>query len=341
MANGLLSGNQNLCRLCLTDQNELYPIFGDNTADLVEKIYDCTRVEISKNNGMPALICQQCRAKIIVCHNFFENCQNGDQKYHRLFGTQSWKCERLSVDSDKSHDIKRAFTPNVPKKDVEKIAIPARNTLLDRLKNDEKLRRYSIDEERKFEIKHVVKKRLSDESQMANTSMELLAVKIEQSIKNEIDQKLEVDGRCKCPKCGLLVHNLRKHKQLHSAISKHVCGICNKTFTKRFLLKYHVNVHTGEKPYQCSECSQRFASPSTLYKHKLTHSGTASYIISEDQRFHCNVCNCVFKHRNLIHKHMRMKHRERKYPCEMCGKAYFTRDYLNKHMKTVHGSAIK
>lgn len=349
MFTGLLPEKQRLCRLCLTNQGAMFPIFGGEIPDLAEQIYDCTTVEVGSLgfwtlgtvydrtffflqvyniDGLPALICQQCRAKIVICNSFLRSCQKVD----RLFGPQFQQHEQ----------------PKVPARAVTNGAVvPVKSRVMDRLKNDDKLRRQSVNEDRKVDIKHVFKKRLSEESHVANTSMELLAVKIEQSIKNELDQQVEVDGRQKCSKCGLLVHNLRQHKQLHAKVGKHVCGICNKTFTKRFLLKYHAYSHTGEKPYECPECGQRFSSPTNLYRHKVKvqelqikivktklpnksfqqiHSGSGNYHRSEeDQRFHCNVCHCVFKHRKLIHKHMRLNHRERKFPCDTCGKAYFTR----------------
>uniref|UniRef100_A0A8D8PEW0 Zinc finger protein 333 n=3 Tax=Culex pipiens TaxID=7175 RepID=A0A8D8PEW0_CULPI len=323
MSNGLLSERKRLCRLCLTNQGEMFPIFGGEIPDLAEKIYDCTTVEVYNIDGLPALICQQCQANIVICNSFLRSCQKVD----RLFGPKF-----------RQHGL-----PKVPAKVVTNGAVvPAKSPVLDRLKNDDKLRRQSVNEDRKDDIKRVIKKRLSEESHVANTSMELLAVKIEQSIKNELDQQVEVDGRQKCSKCGLLVHNLRQHKQLHATVGKHVCGICNKTFPKRFLLKYHANSHTGEKPYECTECGQRFSSPTNLYRHKQIHSGSGTYHRSEeDQRFHCNVCHCVFKHRKLIQKHMRANHRERKFPCDTCGKAYFTREYLNKHLRLVHRSSDK
>uniref|UniRef100_A0A1Q3EWZ2 Putative c2h2-type zn-finger protein n=1 Tax=Culex tarsalis TaxID=7177 RepID=A0A1Q3EWZ2_CULTA len=345
MALKLLSGNRQLCRLCLTDQDELYPIFGGEVPDLAEQIYDCTRVEIINGDGMSALICQQCRAKIVVCQHFFGNCQKGDRKYRQLFGPQQRQQE--PEESKPTLVDVRKSQPEVPPMVVTNGAIPTKNAVLDRLKNgDQPRRRYSIDEVRKVDIKHVAKKRLSEESHVANTSMELLAMKIEQSIKKETEQKDEVDGKRECSKCGLLVHNLQQHKHKDKScnqpnptpVSKHVCGICNRTFSKRVLLKYHVNHHTGERPYKCQECDKSFANPTNLYRHKQIHT---EFIRSEDQRYHCNVCQCVFKHRKLICNHMRTNHRERKFPCETCGKAYFTKEYLHKHIKLVHRKAAK
>ncbi|KAL9697954.1 hypothetical protein quinque_001395 [Culex quinquefasciatus] len=166
---------------------------------------------------------------------------------------------------------KRLALPKVPTKSVVNGAVPAKHYLLQHLTNDDdparRRRRQSIDEDRKVKPKREVKGRLSEESHNSMASIELAAAKIEAALLAGIVPKTE-PGRQKCPKCGQLVLNLRKHMDLHSTIAKFLCEICDKAFTKRCNLKYHMNLHTGEKPYECGACGLRFACPSTLCTHR-------------------------------------------------------------------------
>lgn len=356
MANELQpSGRTRLCRLCLTDKDELYPIFGGAIPDLAEKIYDCTVVEINYIEGIPALICQLCRSKIVVCHQFVESCQRADRKFHRLYGPQFRQHKRFKQelnygienhrlnDSSSSSEPKKARVVDrigdngkqlaLPSKVPAQVAVnPVKPTVVRSLMNDDKVRRQSIVD---LKVETVIKRRLSEDSTPEETSIQLIAAKIEQSLKNESDEKLQ-PGRRKCPTCGLLVRNYQKHKKLHSTIRKHVCGICNKTFTKRCYLTYHANLHSGQNPFKCTECGQGFYSPIKLRDHQRTHNTPENHRREEDKKLQCNVCHQVFS-RDTLDKHMSSHQRERNYSCETCGTAYYTRTYLNKHKREVHG----
>ncbi|XP_001862466.2 zinc finger protein 181 [Culex quinquefasciatus] len=347
MVNGLTSGKQRLCRLCATAQFELCPIFGDGTPDLAEKIYDCTAIEISNAD---ALICQQCRSRIVINHHFVVSCQNANRKFHRMFGSLVRQHIRMSVDGlgarSVTQDVRRvgggdkplALPKAVPTKNVANGAVPAKHYLLQRLTNDDQLRRrHSINEDRKVKPKREVKRRLSEESHISIASIELAAAKIEESLSTDIAPKTEA-GRQKCPKCGHLVLNLQKHLDLHSTITKYLCEICNKSLTKRCNLKYHMNLHTGEKPYRCRACGLKFTCPSKLWAHrKLNRECGKIHKRSKSYRYSCNGCTSVFKHRKLIEEHMRTSHPDRKHPCETCGRAYVTRKQLSQHKHKVHG----
>lgn len=83
----------------------------------------------------------------------------------------------------------------------------------------------------------------------------------------------------------------------HTRERPHICAICNKNFSRVFLLQFHMRTHTGEKPFSCTYCDKSFRQATDLRSHLSIHTGQKQHV------------------------------------CVLCGKSYIKRSHLVQHMR--------
>lgn len=81
-------------------------------------------------------------------------------------------------------------------------------------------------------------------------------------------------------------------------IKSFVCGICNKSFSKKKEHDRHVvNVHMNIRNFNCDECPKAFNRRDKLMRHKKTHLAPSI--------FNCPSCPAVFIRQHLLENHMK------------------------------------
>lgn len=81
-----------VCRVCLSEGTNLSPIFQGNESSsesssglLSQKIQMCGSIEIHEEDGIPALICDNCIYKASVAYEFRQLCQHSDTRLRMYY----------------------------------------------------------------------------------------------------------------------------------------------------------------------------------------------------------------------------------------------------------------
>ncbi|KAL8582644.1 hypothetical protein ACOMHN_028709 [Nucella lapillus] len=121
--------------------------------------------------------------------------------------------------------------------------------------------------------------------------------------------------------------DLRKHERhVHLTSKQFLCPVCGKEFASRGTRASHMVLHTGHRAYSCSVCSMTFYKKYNLTVHERIHSGFKPYT--------CPICQVSFSQKKSLEMHTK-KH-EQGSLCNVCGKEYASQEVLKKHIKDAH-----
>ena len=128
-----------------------------------------------------------------------------------------------------------------------------------------------------------------------------------------------------CQKSLSKKHLIRHMQSVHALVRPFKCPVCSMTFTRRDGLKrHHQRVHNKQK-FPCAQCGKSFPTKEYLLKHVNRHDNTMN--------FSCIDCGKTFVTERGLSKHSELHHRTKEHVCEECGKAYLHKYNLTRHLQ--------
>ncbi|KRT81579.1 zinc-finger associated domain containing protein [Oryctes borbonicus] len=308
-----------ICRFCLNDNEPLTNIYekgskdGKHTVPLPLQIMACVAIEVFQNDGMPQLICNNCRLNTIQAYTFKGTCKKSDDALKLYLTTGNITFINPNKIEHKTQVIKR-------KQSTE--SVPEQNPM----------------ETKKFKIiqsSHPINQPLSSsiednpsKNESHNEDLPAVELEIEDDFEEEVadeqsDDQLEEDDEEEesDDDPGEHINPVLKVPQVQTDVFP--CLHCERSFPLKQLLDLHMKNHNRERSYECTKCRRKFFTKYDLSKHVQTH--------SDEKPFPCVVCKKSFARESLLHRHEKTHVNVPKYLCTYCDRTFLLRADLDAH----------
>ncbi|XP_058452180.1 zinc finger protein 664-like [Malaya genurostris] len=329
---------ENICRLCLSGDDNLESIFVGSGTELLQMIiYDCTTVKVSPKHGYPTSICIPCKAKVENFHLFREQCIQNDEYLRSTF-----------------------LEPEIVIKTEPDFIITGPGNEEDDDDDDDDIDEADIEEWDESESNYI-----SEDDQMNSSIKQDSYLHRELSTNNNIDinNSSAQIPRFRCEFCSAeysVLEQLEKHITSHKEEKIFKCFYCPKTFHFAKNLNMHIEyIHSKVKYSQkiatksinvAQHCRLvnneinntasintsgaqnmnniliRNGKPTTIHSASSTGRIPAARVSNHE----CHVCHKSF---NDLRQHMLLHDGEKPYKCDVCSKSFFNASTLKTHYR--------
>ncbi|XP_044761136.1 protein suppressor of hairy wing-like [Coccinella septempunctata] len=347
--------NMQICRLCLNSDGNLSSIY-DETRNkkklpLYLQIMACVNVEVYKNDGMPELICDDCKYLISLAYGFRINCKKANEAL-KSFATTGNLNKSLTINKiqkEKEAKIRKINTDllgNPAKKFKPDTSEPPAQTnpISVEFEDDEHaLEEYEIrpSSDNAFSVKLVSSNKTGDVEisplrpktfhcsmcEMTFPMKQLLDIHMRNHEKKDKASKYEEENQFSCEVCKKEFSDedsLHRHEKSHETNYTCYCGV---SFGSRDdLLEHSKKKHGQRKPFTCGECGKSFVFKQGLENHIATHNA--------DKPHKCNYCEAFFTSPIKLTRHLTSHAVLRPYPCKFCKRTFLLSHHLTRHMRS-------
>ncbi|XP_055638722.1 zinc finger protein 354A-like [Toxorhynchites rutilus septentrionalis] len=329
---------ENICRLCLSGDDNLESIFGDSGNELLQVIiYDCTSVKVSAKLGYPTSICTPCKGKVENFYRFREQCIQNDEYLRSTFlepevviKTEPDYVIATGYEEDDGDD-----DDDINEDDIEEWDESESNEALEEMQIDGR----SVDGDITAQSDYLLGNGLDFSGNLTPTHMfkcEFCSTEfpiLEQLEKHIINHKEEKIFKCfYCPKTFHFAKNLNMHVEyIHSKVKYSQKSISRSiSFAQNLLVSNDkgtslsnntgsININNNNISGRSAKSlqSQSFASANRLGSTRISN-------------HECHVCHKSFSD---LRQHMLLHDGEKPYKCDICSKSFFNASTLKTHYR--------
>ncbi|XP_052862933.1 zinc finger and SCAN domain-containing protein 2-like [Anopheles cruzii] len=281
----------------MSTDEEMEPLAYDESGDyLLQKIFECTSVQVMPLAGFPSNLCTICESRLDDLYLFRWQCIKNDELINRF----SAELNKPSIPPE-DHATQRTI-------DTETVT-----------GKDEDVRR-SVEKDEIIETNPSTNETTDGDDLDGSSDYELLEVKLEEDDDQSYivvleprspspDEELDLQQRTigTVPVETAPKNRPKVNPSIHSVVHDRLCPYCPATFRTASRLMFHINTHTGKKPYVCKVCNKAFHSANNRKVHMKLH--------DKDQHHQCPHCSSKFAQFHQLEVHIRTHTGEKPYVC--------------------------
>ncbi|XP_058455969.1 zinc finger protein Xfin-like [Malaya genurostris] len=278
------------CRLCLSsiDVEALFPDGQGARQDVIDRIHECTGIQITIDEDYASAICWMCSQSLEEFQWFRERCHRYDVLIRR-----KRKQPKIVAGSAKAN-------VSVP----YQVDAEDDNSFDDDVDDEED----QNDSDGPGLLRITSVQEAVDDSMDAQSNESVLAV-----------SSYQADGEDVKPDPDALSAYAEKFRHSNNssetqdsttedaAARRFKCNLCSRSFKNRANLWEHNRLHTGKLPFKCNDCDTTFSRLKSLMAHQEKYHSKTS---TEDPplRLKCKFCPRVFPRKGDRTQHMKMGH---------------------------------
>ncbi|XP_076248700.1 uncharacterized protein LOC143188375 [Calliopsis andreniformis] len=351
--------SSDVCRLCLEIRVSLTPIFNNSEVSkhLRACILDSCPITLFEDDGLPNVICDECKKNVIAMYEFRERCRESERRLRLQYGLSysdvfrqwlslNYKTLRdNSVQTNETYDLLTNASIDVIEEDQSnkvnesspKKIEPNSPTKVSKIKTKQKIRR--VKRTKRTKKKYLTRNNTS-KAKIINRDRSNSRISSDEDEGNEKGQ----DERS--------VEDHRHERSISFGKTKSKFKVKGKEDTARRLndcVDRDLNLTRFEgvsvvdhqeqsdtldearKQYLCDICSKTFVSKSGLARHLKSHTGKKPHL--------CRYCGKGFVIPSYARRHEQIHSGDKRFICQFCNAAFVSANGLRYHLRLHSGKA--